>query len=86
MAIELQGAKQQPVQLEGTTEPNIVLRGSTRQQEGIGGTLRTSAAIALEDWSGVWAFNGGEIIGWYYDSQYKLRGRFKLPALEGTAT
>ncbi len=54
MAIELKGAKGQPVKLRGSQ--------------------RTPAAIALEDWSGVWAFNSSDIIGWYYDSQYKLRG------------
>ncbi len=54
MAIELEGAKQQPVKLRGTQ--------------------RTPAAIALEDWSGVWAFNSNDIIGWFQDSQYKLRG------------
>ncbi len=65
----------------------IQLQGAKQQPAQLKGTQRTPAAIALEDWSGVWAFNSGEIIGWYFDSQYKLRGstrpRIKL---DGTAT
>ncbi len=63
----------------------IELIGAEQEPVKLIGTLRTSSAIALEDFSGVWAWNDGSIIGWGYDGPFKLHGTTE-PEIKMTGT